>query len=130
MDEFLAADTVVIGAPMYNFTISTQLKAWIDRIAVRGKTFSYTENGPQGLAGGKRVIIAVARGNIYSPGAPAAAFDFQEPYLRAVFGFIGISDVEFVRAEGINFSPEHRTAALASAREAAAALKPTLPKAA
>ncbi|MDR6872955.1 FMN-dependent NADH-azoreductase [Bosea sp. BE125] len=130
MDEFLAADTVVIGAPMYNFTISTQLKAWIDRIAVRGKTFSYSENGPQGLAGGKRVIIAIARGNLYGPGAPAAAFDFQEPYLRAVFGFIGISDVEFVRAEGINFSPEHRKAALASAQEAAAALKPTLPKAA
>jgi FMN-dependent NADH-azoreductase len=130
MDEFLAADTVVIGAPMYNFTISTQLKAWIDRIAVRGKTFSYSENGPQGLAGGKRVIIAIARGNLYGPGAPAAAFDFQEPYLRAVFGFIGISDVEFIRAEGIAFSPEHRTAALASAQETAAALKPTLPKAA
>jgi FMN-dependent NADH-azoreductase len=130
MDEFLAADTVVIGAPMYNFTISTQLKAWIDRIAVRGKTFSYSENGPQGLAGGKRVIIAIARGNLYGPGAPAAAFDFQEPYLRAVFGFIGISDVEFVRAEGIAFSPEHRKAALASAQETAAALKPTLSKAA
>ncbi len=130
MDEFLAADTVVIGAPMYNFTISTQLKAWIDRIAVRGKTFSYSEKGPQGLAGGKRVIIAITRGNLYGPGAPAAPFDFQEPYLRALFGFLGITDIEFVRAEGINFSPEHRKAALASAQEAAAALRPTLPKAA
>jgi FMN-dependent NADH-azoreductase len=115
MDEFLAADVIVIGAPMYNFSIPSQLKAWIDRIAVAGKTFSYTEAGPKGLAGGKRVIIASSRGGIYSTG-PAAGFDFQEAYLRAVFGFIGIADLEFVRAEGVNISAEHKTNAIASAR--------------
>jgi FMN-dependent NADH-azoreductase len=130
MDEFLAADTVVIGAPMYNFTISTQLKAWLDRILVREKTFRYTETGPKGLVGGKRIIIALARGNNYAPGAAAAPMDFQEPYLRAVFSFIGIDDVEFVRAEGVNLSPDHRAAALKDAREAALALSASLSKAA
>lgn len=114
LDEFLAADIVVIGAPMYNFTIPTQLKAWLDRILTAGKTFRYTANGPEGLAGGKRVIIASSRGGIYSQG-PAQAVDFQEPYLRHVFGFIGIHDVEFVRAEGLNLGPAQREAALADA---------------
>lgn len=114
LDEFLAADIVVIGAPMYNFTIPTQLKAWLDRILTAGKTFRYTANGPEGLAGGKRVIIASSRGGIYSEG-PAQAVDFQEPYLRHVFGFIGIHDVEFVRAEGLNLGPAQREAALADA---------------
>src|SRR5215475_11392385 len=82
LEEFLAADIVVLGAPMYNFTIPSQLKAWIDRIVVAGKTFKYGANGPEGLAGGKRVIIASSRGGIYSAG-PAAGMDFQEPYLRA-----------------------------------------------
>ena len=122
MAEFLAADIVVIGAPMYNFSVSTQLKAWIDRIAVAGKTFRYTEKGPEGLAGGKRVIVAASRGNVYSAGAPAAPNDFQEPYLRAVFGFLGIRDITFVRAEGIAFGPDQRKAALADAKEAAAGL--------
>lgn len=114
LDEFLAADIVVIGAPMYNFTIPSQLKAWIDRILTAGKTFRYTENGPEGLAGGKRVIVASARGGIYSEG-PAAAIDFQETYLRHVFGFIGIPDLEFVRAEGLNLGSAQREAALAQA---------------
>lgn len=114
LGEFLAADIVVIGAPMYNFTIPTQLKAWIDRILAAGKTFRYTENGPEGLAGGKRVIVASSRGGIYSEG-PAAAVDFQETYLRHVFGFIGIHDVEFVRAEGLNLGAEQREAAMAQA---------------
>ena len=114
LDEFLAADTVVVGAPMYNFTIPTQLKAWLDRILTAGKTFRYTENGPQGLAGGKRVIVASSRGGVYSEG-PAMAADFQEPYLRQVFGFIGIHDVEFVRAEGLNLGAAQRAAALAKA---------------
>lgn len=114
LDEFLAADIAVIGAPMYNFTIPTQLKAWLDRILIAGKTFRYTENGPQGLAGGKRVIIASSRGGIYSEG-PAQAVDFQEPYLRHVFDFIGIHDVEIVRAEGLNLGTEQRAAALATA---------------
>ncbi|GLQ45576.1 FMN-dependent NADH-azoreductase [Dyella lipolytica] len=116
MDEFLAADVVVIGAPMYNFSIPSQLKAWLDRVLVAGKTFSYGESGPKGLAGGKRVIVASSRGGIYSSG-PATGFDFQESYLRAVFGFIGIANVEFVRAEGVNVSAEHKTNAVASAHD-------------
>lgn len=114
LDEFLAADSVVIGAPMYNFTIPTQLKAWLDRILIAGKTFRYTESGPQGLVHGKHVIIASSRGGIYSEG-PGQAIDFQEPYLRQVFGMIGIDDIEFVRAEGLNLGAEHRAAALANA---------------
>lgn len=116
LDEFLAADVVVIGAPMYNFTIPSQLKAWVDRILIAGKTFRYTENGPQGLAGGKRMIIASARGGIYSEGA-AKAVDFQENYLRHVFGFIGITNVEFVRAEGLNLGTEQREVSLRRAHE-------------
>jgi FMN-dependent NADH-azoreductase len=112
LEEFLAADVVVIGAPMYNFTVSSQLKAWIDRILVAGKTFSYTAEGPKGLAGGKRVIIASSRGGIYASDTAMAAMDFQETYLRAVLRFIGIDRIEFVRAEGVAFGPEQREAAL------------------
>ncbi|GAB3041460.1 FMN-dependent NADH-azoreductase [Oleiagrimonas citrea] len=115
LDEFLDADIVVMGAPMYNFGITTQLKAWIDRIAVPGKVFRYTENGPEGLAGGKRVIIASSRGGIYSEG-PAAAMDFQENYLRGFLGFIGITDIDIVRAEGIAMGPEQKQKALEQAR--------------
>jgi len=104
---------VVIGAPMYNFTVPSQLKAWIDRILVAGKTFRYTANGPEGLATGKRVIIALARGGIYSEG-PAAGFEHVETYLRGVFNFIGI-EPEFVVAEGVNISPEHKENAIAAA---------------
>ena len=85
LEEFLRADTIVIGAPMYNFTLPTQLKAWLDRILVAGKTFRYTANGPEGLAGGKRVIVALARGGFYEPGSPAAAVEHLETYLRAIF---------------------------------------------
>ena len=111
LEEFLAADVIVIGAPMYNFSVPSTLKAWIDRIAVAGKTFRYTADGAQGLAGGKQVIIASGRGGLHS-GAPS---DFQEPYLRQVFGFLGIENVKFVRAEGVAYSPEHRAEALAAA---------------
>jgi FMN-dependent NADH-azoreductase len=114
LDEFMAADTVVIGAPMYNFTLPTQLKAWIDRILVAGKTFRYTENGPEGLAGGKRVIIALARGGRYDVGSPAAALEHLESYLAGVFNFIGI-EPEFVAADGLNFGPEQRKIALRDA---------------
>ena len=114
LEQFLAADVVVIGAPMYNFTIPSQLKAWIDRIAVKGKTFRYGPKGPEGLAGGKRVIVAVARGGIYPSGA--ASGDFGESYLRHLFGFLGVRDLEFVRAEGLNISPEHRATGLEAAR--------------
>lgn len=115
LEEFLAADVVVIGAPMYNFAVSSQLKAWIDRVLVAGKTFSYTAEGPKGLAGGKRVIIASSRGGIYQPDTAMAAMDFQETYLRAVLRFIGIDTVEFVRAEGVAFGPAQREAALTGA---------------
>jgi len=123
LDEFLAADIVVIGAPMYNFTIPTQLKAWFDRIVVAGKTFLYTESGPEGLAGDKRVIVAVSRGGLYGPGAPATTFEHVETYLRSVFTFIGIENPEIIVAEGIRKSAEYRERALAGALDQAAKLE-------
>ncbi|MGY3409342.1 FMN-dependent NADH-azoreductase [Bradyrhizobium sp. GM5.1] len=108
---------------MYNFTIPSQLKAWIDRVLVAGKTFSYGANGPQGLAGGKRVIFAVSRGGYYGAGSPAASLEHLESYLRGVFGFMGIHHPEFISADGIQVGPEHREKSLASALEAATALR-------
>jgi FMN-dependent NADH-azoreductase len=122
LDEFLKADIVVIGAPMYNFSISSQLKAWIDRLMVAGKTFTYTAEGPKGLAGGKKVIIASSRGGMYAPGSTQAMMDFQETYLGAVLRFMGVEDVTFIRAEGIAISPEQRDASLKKALETAALL--------
>jgi FMN-dependent NADH-azoreductase len=121
--EFLAADTVVLGAPMYNFTIPSQLKAWIDRIVVPGKTFKYGPQGPEGLAGHKRVIVAVSRGGFYGAGTPTAALEHLETYLRGVFGFLGVTQLEFIAADGIQVGPEHREKALASALEAVTALR-------
>ncbi|EIB7122740.1 NAD(P)H-dependent oxidoreductase [Acinetobacter baumannii] len=115
LDEFLSSDIVVIGAPMYNFSFPSQLKAWLDRLSVAGKTFRYTENSPQGLVEGKRVIIASSRGGVYSEGSPAEALDYQETYIKAFFNFIGVTDITFVRAEGIAFGPEARQAALDNA---------------
>ncbi|MET0721954.1 MAG: FMN-dependent NADH-azoreductase [Tardiphaga sp.] len=123
LDDFLAADVVVIGAPMYNFTIPTQLKAWIDRIAVAGKTFSYGPEGVKGLAGGKRVVIALSRGNFYGAGAPAAVYEHTETYLRGVFGFIGVTDIDVIVAEGIGAGPEQREKAIAGALQAATDLR-------
>ncbi len=114
LDEFLAADTIVIGAPMYNFTLPTQLKAWLDRILIAGKTFRYTESGPEGLAKGKRVIVALARGGFYDQGSPASALEHLETYLRGVFNFIGI-EPEFVAADGLSVSPEQRDSSLKQA---------------
>ena len=114
LDEFLEADTVVIGAPMYNFTLPSQLKAWLDRILVAGKTFRYTESGPEGLAGSKRVIVALARGGMYDAGTPAAALEHLESYLRGIFNFIGI-EPEFVAADGLNFGPDQRQASISAA---------------
>lgn len=111
LEQFLAADVIVVGAPMYNFAIPSQLKAWIDRVAVAGRTFRYTAEGPEGLAGGKRVVVASTRGGIHA-GAPS---DFVEPYLRQVFGFLGITDIGFVTAEGLAYSPQHRADAMAKA---------------
>jgi len=122
LEEFLAADTIVIGAPMYNFTIPSQLKAWIDRIVVAGKTFRYGANGPEGLAGNKRVIIAISRGGLYGPGAPAAALEHLETYLRGVFAFIGVTAPEIIVAEGLMVGPEHREKAMQGALQAATAL--------
>lgn len=120
LEHFLAADVVVIGVPMYNFGIPSTLKAWIDRVAVAGRTFRYTADGVEGLAGGRKVIIASARGGIHT-GAPS---DFQEPYLRQIFAFMGVDDVEFVRAEGVALSPEHRARALAEAMQRIKAAAP------
>lgn len=123
LEEFLAADIVVIGVGFYNFGIASQLKAWVDRIAVAGKTFRYSEKGPEGLAGGKRVIIAISRGGFYGPGSPAAAFEHAETYLRGVFGFLGITDVEVIAAEGIAVGPAQREASVKAAQDQIAALK-------
>ncbi|MGH8201576.1 MAG: FMN-dependent NADH-azoreductase [Steroidobacteraceae bacterium] len=120
LEDFLAADIVVAGAPMYNFSVSSQLKAWIDRLAVAGRTFRYTDRGAQGLAGGKKVIVASSRGRIYGPDTPTASLDHQESYLRGIFGFFGITDITFIRAEGLHVSANHRQAAIATAMAAAA----------
>jgi len=108
---------------MYNFGISSQLKAWIDRVVIAGRTFRYSDKGPEGLAGGKRVIIASSRGGVFSEGAPAAALDHQESYLRAVFGFIGIPEIEIVRAEGLAVGPELKMQAIKAAEDEIANLK-------
>ena len=114
LDEFLEADTVVIGAPMYNFTVPTQLKSWIDRIVIAGKTFRYTETGPEGLVKGKRVIVVIARGGFYNEDSPASAFEHLETYLRGVFNFIGI-EPEFLFADGLSVSPEQRELSVSTA---------------
>lgn len=113
--DFLAADVVVVGAPMYNFGVPTQLKAWIDRIVVAGKTFRYSAAGPEGLVGNKRVIIAASSGSVWAQNAPG---EYVETYLKFVFNFIGIRDVTVLRAEGLAVSPENRQKGLQSALEA------------
>jgi len=117
--EFLGSDVIVIGAPMYNFSVPSQLKAWLDRLAQAGRTFRHTENGPVGLAGGRQVIVVSARGGFYS-GAPLAHMDFQEGYLKAFFGFLGISDVRFVRTEGASKGEAVRNKGIALARASVA----------
>jgi FMN-dependent NADH-azoreductase len=112
--QFKAADVIVIGSPMYNFTISSQLKAWIDRIAVAGETFAYSPQGPKGLAGRKRVIVLTGRGSSMLD-ARYDGFDYQEPYLRTLFRFLGISNVTFVHAQGMALAPDARPAAIAAA---------------
>jgi FMN-dependent NADH-azoreductase len=127
--ELRAADTIVIGAPMYNFGVTTALRSWFDYVLRAGETFSYSEAGPKGLLPGKRVIVIESRGGLYSEG-PAQSIDFQEPYLRHLFAFIGITDVTFVRAEKIGFGPDARAASLAQARAQLASLAEPLPRAA
>lgn len=120
--ELLRADTVVIGAPMYNFSIPSTLKTWIDRVLQPGQTFAYTAEGPRGLISGKRVIIASTRGSQLSGQPYEAAMDHQEAYLRTVFGFIGLTDLTFVRAEGLGLSSDARAAAMEAALSQAATL--------
>ncbi|AVS70935.1 FMN-dependent NADH-azoreductase [Paracidovorax avenae] len=115
VSQFLAADVVVVGAPFYNFGIPTQLKAWIDRIAQPGRTFRYGANGPEGLAKGKTVIVVSSRGGVYSTSDAGRALEHQESYLQTVFGFFGVTDVRFVRAEGVAMGPDARAQALSSA---------------
>lgn len=112
IQQYLDADIVVVGAAMYNFGLPSTLKAWIDRISVAGKTFSYTENGPVGLAGDKKAYIASSRGGIYGENSPA---DFQEDFLKTVFNFTGVKDVEVIRAEGVNMGPELKQQAITTA---------------
>jgi FMN-dependent NADH-azoreductase len=117
LEELFNADIVVIGAPMYNFSIPSQLKAWIDRVVVAGKTFRYGPNGPEGLVPApKKVFIASSRGSIYSAGSPAASLEHHESYLTAVLTFIGLKDITVVRAEGLGLGPEAREAAMVRAR--------------
>jgi FMN-dependent NADH-azoreductase len=113
LQEFLAADVLVLGAPLYNFSLPSQLKAWIDRISINGKTFRYTAYGAEGLAGNKKVIVAIARGGVYQREAGA---EFGESYLKLLFGFLGVKEVSFVRAEGLHVSPEQREASLRAAQ--------------
>ncbi|BBF87204.1 FMN-dependent NADH-azoreductase [Aquitalea magnusonii] len=121
IEEFLASDVLVIGAPMYNFSIPSQLKSWVDRVAAAGRTFKYTENGPQGLAGGKKVVIVSSRGGVYST-EQGQLMDFQEDYLRTVLGFLGITDIAFIRAEAVNMGEDKRATAIHAAKEAIAKL--------
>jgi FMN-dependent NADH-azoreductase len=125
--ELLAADVVVIGAPMYNFSIPSQLKAWIDRVAQAGRTFRYSAEGPEGLVVGKKVIVVSTRGGVYAGTAYEAAMDHQEAYLRTVLNFLGMTDVAFVRAEGVAMKKDE---ALATATRQIAELQVEIPRAA
>jgi len=114
--EAQAADVIVIGDPMHNFSISGRLKAWLDQLVRAGKTFSYAESGPKGLLTAKKVYVLTSRGGAYTAGTPLAEFDFQEPYLRKVLGFVGLTDVTFIHAEN-QARPELAAAAKAAAIE-------------
>jgi FMN-dependent NADH-azoreductase len=123
IDDLFAADIIVIGAPMYNFSVPSQLKGWIDRVCVAGRTFQYGANGPQGLLPeGKKVVIASTRGGVYTGDSPAAALEHHESYLRGVLGFIGLIDVTIIRAEGLNLGEEPKAAAIAGAKAQIASL--------
>ncbi|MFC3106518.1 FMN-dependent NADH-azoreductase [Undibacterium arcticum] len=115
--ELLSADTIVIGAPMYNFSVSSTLKAWIDHVARAGLTFKYTETGPVGMVQGKKVYIFTSRGGVYSQG-PAKSMDFHETYLRAVLGFIGLTDITFIHTEGLAMGDAAVADALTQTRQA------------
>jgi len=113
----LAADVIVIGAPMYNFSVTSGLKAWVDHVARAGRTFKYGANGPEGLVAGKKVYVITASGGVYSEG-PASGYDFLATYLRAVLGFLGMTDVTFIRAEGVAMGDDAVASTLAKSRSA------------
>lgn len=119
IEELEAADVIVIAAPMYNFSISSTLKAWLDHITRAGRTFRYTEKGPEGLLKNKKVFVVTARGGVYTSESPLKTYDFQEPYLRAILGFNGLTDVTFVHTEAQRMSVDAAEAALAKARATA-----------
>jgi FMN-dependent NADH-azoreductase len=123
LEELFAADIIVIGAPMYNFSVPSQLKAWIDRLLIAGKSFRYGAAGPEGLLPkGKKVFIASSRGGAYGPETPAAFLEHQESYLRGALGFIGLTDVTVIRAEGVAMGPDARAAAVNDAKKVILAL--------
>jgi len=122
LEEIFASDIIVIGAPMYNFSIPSQLKAWIDRVVIAGKSFRYGANGPEGLVKNKKVFIASSRGGVYVPDSPAAALEHHESYLTGVLAFIGMTDVTIIRAEGLAIGAEVRERAISKAREHIAAI--------
>lgn len=119
IEQYLAADIVIVGAAMYNFSLASSLKAWIDRISVAGKTFKYTEQGPVGLAGDKTVYIASSRGGVYGDDS---VLDFQEKFLKTVFGFTGVQDIQVIRAEGVSMGEDAKQVALKAAFEKIEAL--------
>lgn len=122
IEELEAADTIVLAVPMYNFSVPSTLKAWIDHVARAGRTFRYTASGPEGLLKGKKVFVVTGRGGVYSGDSPAKVLDFQEPYLRGILGFLGLDDVTFIHVEGLKVSPEAAAQGAARARQQIAAL--------
>lgn len=123
LEEFLAADVVIVGAPMYNFGIPSQLKAWVDHICVAGSTFKYTAKGPEGACGNKKIIVVSSRGGLYGPGSPYEPFDHQQQYLKHLFTFLGVTDLTIITAEGAAYGPEKRTEAIEAAKGKIAQLK-------
>jgi FMN-dependent NADH-azoreductase len=118
VNEFLAADRYVFSIPMYNLNVPSTFKAYIDQIVIAGKTFKVSEKGYEPLVHGKKMLVITSRGADYSAGSPFAAYDFQEPYLRAIFGFIGITDITFVNANGMDMGEEKRAQAEAASENA------------
>jgi FMN-dependent NADH-azoreductase len=125
IEEIEAAETVVLAVPMYNFTVPSTFKAWIDHITRAGRTFRYTASGPEGLLKGKKVFIVTGRGGVYTGDSPARGLDFQEPYLRGMLGFLGLDDVSFIHVEGLAISPESAAQGLERARRAIGEILPT-----
>jgi FMN-dependent NADH-azoreductase len=124
--EFLAADTIVIGVAFYNYSIPSSLKAWIDRVVIAGKTFSYGPNGPAGFAGETRVIVAIARAGVFASGTPFAHREHAERYLRDIFALVGIDALEVVVAEGLAFGPEASAASVQNAMNSIDAIPATV----